>query len=50
MAAAGLVMEMLMYRDNAATLTIDPLYSLFYDTHPSANLRIAALQPRLKKK
>ncbi len=33
-----------LYQDNAATLTPDPLYSKFYDTHPPAALRIAHLQ------
>jgi len=33
-----------LYRDNAATLTPDPLYSLFYDSHPPATLRIAHLR------
>ena len=33
-----------MYQDNAATLTPDPLYSNFYDSHPPAVLRIAHLQ------
>lgn len=33
-----------LYRDNAATLTPDPLYSLFHDSHPSASQRIAHLQ------
>ncbi|WP_035051428.1 M48 family metallopeptidase [Andreprevotia chitinilytica] len=33
-----------LYRDNAATLTPDPLHSVFYDSHPPAALRIAALQ------
>ncbi|MDD5175542.1 MAG: M48 family metallopeptidase [Sterolibacterium sp.] len=32
-----------LYRDNAATLTPDPLYSLFNDSHPPASLRIAHL-------
>ncbi|MFN3885019.1 MAG: M48 family metallopeptidase, partial [Rhodocyclaceae bacterium] len=32
-----------LYRDNAATLTPDPLYSLFYDSHPPASVRIARL-------
>ena len=37
-----------LYQDNAATLTPDPLYSKFYDSHPPAALRIAHLQsPRL---
>ncbi len=33
-----------LYDDNAATLTPDPLHSLFYDSHPPAALRIAHLQ------
>ena len=33
-----------LYQDNAATLTPDPLHSAFYDSHPPASLRIAALQ------
>lgn len=33
-----------LYQDNAATLTPDPLYSVFYDSHPPALLRIARLQ------
>ena len=33
-----------LYRDNAATLTPDPLYSTFYDSHPPAAARIAQLQ------
>jgi len=32
-----------LYRDNASTLTPDPLYSLFYDSHPKAMERIAKL-------
>lgn len=32
-----------LYEDNAATLTPDPLHSLFYDSHPPATLRIAHL-------
>jgi STE24 endopeptidase len=32
-----------LYRDNAATLTPDPLHSLFYDSHPPASQRIAHL-------
>lgn len=34
-----------LYEDNASTLTPDPLYSAFYDSHPPAALRIARLQP-----
>jgi STE24 endopeptidase len=33
-----------LYRDNAATLTPDPVYSLFYDSHPKAVERIARLE------
>ena len=32
-----------MYRENAATLTPDSLYSLWHDSHPPATLRIAHL-------
>jgi STE24 endopeptidase len=33
-----------LYRDNANTLTPDPLYSAFYDSHPPAPVRIAYLE------
>jgi STE24 endopeptidase len=33
-----------LYKDNAATLTPDPLHSAFYDSHPPASLRIARLE------
>ncbi len=33
-----------LYRDNASTLTPDPLYSSIYDSHPPAAIRIARLQ------
>lgn len=33
-----------LYRDNAATLTPDPVYSLFYDSHPKAVERIGKLE------
>ena len=33
-----------LYQDNAATLTPDPLYSKFYDSHPPAAIRIANLK------
>jgi STE24 endopeptidase len=33
-----------LYRDNASTLTPDPWYSAFYDSHPPAATRIARLQ------
>jgi STE24 endopeptidase len=32
-----------LYRDNASTLTPDPLYSAWHDSHPPALARIAAL-------
>tara|TARA_B100000768_G_C11185326_1_gene334806 strand:- start:29 stop:940 length:912 start_codon:yes stop_codon:yes gene_type:complete len=32
-----------LYRDNASTLTPDPLYSGFHDSHPSALVRINAI-------
>ena len=44
-AAADLIRALVkLYRDNAATLTPDPLHSLFYDSHPPAAQRIAHLQ------
>ena len=33
-----------MYRDNASTLTPDPLHSMFYDSHPPASIRINHLK------
>ena len=33
-----------LYEDNAATLTPDPVHSMFYDSHPPAAQRIARLQ------
>jgi STE24 endopeptidase len=33
-----------MYRDNASTLTPDPIHSMFYDSHPPATIRINHLQ------
>ncbi len=35
-----------LYKDNAATLTPDPLHSAFYDSHPPAIARIARLISR----
>lgn len=32
-----------LYRDNASTLTPDPLYSAFHDSHPPAPVRVAHL-------
>jgi STE24 endopeptidase len=44
-AAGGLITALVkLYRDNAATLTPDPLHSLFHDSHPPARLRIARLR------
>jgi STE24 endopeptidase len=44
-ASAGELVSALvkLYRDNASTLTPDPLHSLFHDSHPPAALRIARL-------
>jgi len=33
-----------LYEDNAATLTPDPVYSAFHDSHPPAAVRIARLE------
>jgi len=33
-----------LYKDNASTLTPDPVHSVFYDSHPPALIRIARLQ------
>lgn len=33
-----------LYKENASTLTPDPLYSAFYDSHPPASIRIAHLK------
>jgi STE24 endopeptidase len=32
-----------LYEDNASTLTPDPIYSAFYDSHPPASQRVARL-------
>ena len=36
-----------MYRDNASTLTPDPLYSAFYHSHPPAPIRVAHLTSKI---
>jgi len=36
-----------LYRDNANTLTPDPLYSAFHDSHPPAPVRIGRLSAKL---
>jgi STE24 endopeptidase len=33
-----------LYRDNASTLTPDPVHSAFYDSHPPAAVRVAHLR------
>lgn len=35
-----------LYQDNAKTLTPDPVYATFYETHPPAPIRIAHLQKK----
>jgi STE24 endopeptidase len=37
-----------LYKDNASTLTPDPLHSAFYDSHPPASIRIARLEKMAK--
>ena len=36
-----------LYRENASTLTPDPLYSSFYDSHPPAPVRIAHISANI---
>jgi STE24 endopeptidase len=44
--AADLVTALVkLYKDNASTLTPDPVHSAFYDSHPPALARISRLQP-----
>jgi len=38
-----------MYDDNAATLTPDPLYSAWHDSHPPAPVRVAHLEKEPRK-
>jgi len=38
-----------LYRENSSTLTPDPLYSAFHDSHPPAPIRIAFLSSKLKQ-
>jgi len=47
-ADAGKLVEALvkLYKENANTLTPDPLYSAFHDSHPPAPLRIANLRAK----
>lgn len=37
-----------LYRDNASTLTPDPLYSAFHYSHPPASIRIANLSSKVE--
>jgi STE24 endopeptidase len=37
-----------LYKDNASTLTPDPVHSAFYDSHPPASIRIARLEQLAK--
>ena len=43
-AAALMAALVKLYRDNATTLTPDPVHSRFYDSHPPALARIARLR------
>jgi STE24 endopeptidase len=45
-ASAGELVKALvrLYKDNASTLTPDPVHSAFYDSHPPASIRIARLK------
>jgi STE24 endopeptidase len=45
-AAALMAALVKLYRDNATTLTPDPVHSRFYDSHPPALARIARLRER----
>ncbi|BAZ94758.1 Zn-dependent protease [Thiohalobacter thiocyanaticus] len=38
-----------LYRENASTLTPDPLYSSFYDSHPPAPVRVAQLNANTRQ-
>jgi len=38
-----------MYRENASTLTPDPLYSAFHDSHPPAAVRIAHISGTMQQ-
>jgi STE24 endopeptidase len=46
--AADLIRALVkMYKENASTLTPDPLYSAFYDSHPPAPVRVAHLSTKM---
>ncbi len=38
-----------MYRENASTLTPDPLYSAFHDSHPPAPVRVAHISANINQ-
>ncbi|HEY4731701.1 MAG TPA: M48 family metallopeptidase [Gammaproteobacteria bacterium] len=38
-----------LYKENAATLTPDPLYSAFHDSHPPAPIRVAHLAAKQRR-
>ncbi len=38
-----------LYKDNASTLTPDPLYSAFYHSHPPALIRVKYLESLIQK-
>ncbi|MFO7604231.1 MAG: M48 family metalloprotease, partial [Gammaproteobacteria bacterium] len=45
--AADLIQALVkLYKENASTLTPDPLYSAFHDSHPPAPVRVAHLAAR----
>jgi STE24 endopeptidase len=37
-----------LYKENASTLTPDPVHSAFYDSHPPASIRIAHLKRQME--
>ena len=39
-----------MYEDNASTLTPDPLYSTWHDSHPPAPIRIRHIEQLMAEK
>lgn len=46
--AADLVQALVkLYKENASTLTPDPLYSAFHDSHPPAPVRVAHLSTKM---
>jgi STE24 endopeptidase len=48
--AADLIRALVkLYQENASTLTPDPLYSAFHDSHPPAPVRIGHLSTKIEK-